>query len=161
MPDPAESQTYVIVEHEDIDEVRAWAAEHGVAVETVETRALEPVSAVTLLLLGSALAVSAVAQLVDRSKGGQVIDLQPGSPRMVYRSRDVTYGLIVIIALDGTVKVDVKEPKGMFGQVVDSITEVVAELGKSGIDAIGTAVKAQVGDHADVSTTPAPLPSTE
>ena len=141
------------MEQGDVEEVLTWAGEHGVTVERAETRAVEPVSAVTLVLLGSALAVSAVAQLVDRAKGGQVIDLRPGSPRMMYRSKDVTYGLIVIVALDGDVKVDVKEPKGMFGQVVESLTEVVSELGKSGIEAIGAAVKAQVGDHAEVSTT--------
>lgn len=140
------------VDPEDVPEVLALAAEHGVRTEELELRTGEPISTVVLLLLGSALAVSTVIYLVDKRKGGQVIDLRSGAPKMFYRSKDLIYGLVLIIAMDGQVTVQVKEPRGMFGDVVDVLKDVATDLGKAGIDAVKEAAKNAVGEQADVSS---------
>jgi hypothetical protein len=149
------AEQFVIVEATDVDEAIRLAASNGVEVEEVRVRGIEPVTTVTLLLLGGASAVATVAQLIDQAKGGQVIDLRANAPKTVYRSRDVVYGLVLIIASDGAVKVEVKEPRGMFGQVLDSLKGLGADLGKAGVNAIAEAVKKRVGDNASVTIQPA------
>ena len=146
----------VVIEPDDLDEVRRIAEENGVKALEVEAFGIEPVTTITLLLVGSSLALGAVLYVLDKRKGGQVMDLRKGAPKMLYRSKDLVYGLIAIVATDGKVTVDVKEPKGMFGEVVDALTGMIADLGKGGIEEIGKAVKSAIGDAAEVQAVPAP-----
>ena len=85
-----------------------------------------------------------VARLVDQHKGGQVIDLRPGSPRPVYRSRDVVHGLVVVITHSGVVRVEVLEPQGMFGTVCKSLVSALPELTGAGAAEV---VRKIDGDH--------------
>jgi hypothetical protein len=147
-------QEIVIVERDDVAEVMRFAAENGVEVQEFPTRGMEPVTTVTLLLLGGTAAVATVAYLIDRAKGGQVIDLRDKAPKAVYRSRDVVYGLVLIVATDGTVTVEVKEPRGMFGQVMETLKGISVELGKAGIATVTEVVKKTVGDAAQVTIQP-------
>jgi hypothetical protein len=94
----------------ELDHARRIASDNGVDLEQLEVRALEPVTTVTLIVMGSSLAVATVVYLLDKHKDGQVIDLRPGAPKAFYRSKDVVYGLVLIIATDGKVTVEVKEP---------------------------------------------------
>jgi hypothetical protein len=110
--DATESSAILVVDPEDLDYVREVAAEHGVEIEQMPVRGIEPVSTITLILLGGSLAVGTVVYLLDKAKGGQVIDLREGVQRKFYRTDDVAYGLVVIIASDGKVTVEVKEPRG-------------------------------------------------
>ncbi|HXJ77265.1 MAG TPA: hypothetical protein VMS64_01150 [Candidatus Methylomirabilis sp.] len=151
-PEAADVEEVLEVDPEDVPAVLALAAEHGVRTEELELRTGEPVSTVILLLLGSALAVSTVIYLVDKRKGGQVIDLRSGAPKMFYRSKDLIYGLVLIVAAGGQVTVEVKEPRGMFGDVVDALKDVATDLGKAEIDAVTKAAKNAVGDRAEVSS---------
>ena len=145
----------VVVDLEDLEYAREVAAEQGVQIEQMPTRGIEPVSTVTLVLLGGSLAVGTVIYLLDRAKGGQVIDLREGVQRKFYRTDNVAYGLVVIIASDGTVTVEVKEPRGLFGQVIDALTKATVDLGKARIDAVAAAANTAVGDSAIVSVQPA------
>ena len=151
------TQEFVIVDPGNVAEVLSLASQNGVEVEEVPSRGIEPVTTVTLLLFGGAAAVATVAYLVDQTKGGQVIDLRDKAPKIAYRSREVTYGLVLIVAKDGTVTVDVKEPRGMFGQVTDALKGLSVELGKTGIAAVAEAAKKAVGDAGNVSTQPIPV----
>jgi hypothetical protein len=54
----------------------------------------------------------------------------------------VVYGLVVIIATDGKVTVEVKEPKGMFGQVIDAIRGILSDAAKTRVEQIAKAVEA-------------------
>jgi hypothetical protein len=142
----------VIVEPTDADLVRRLASEHGVqANEVTEKGFFEPVTTLTFVLLGGAAAVGAVVHLLDAHKGGQVIDLRPGAPRAFYRTADLVYGLVVVIAEDGKVTVDVKEPKGMFGMVVEAVQHIAVDLGKSGIEALAAAVENQLAGDVTVA----------
>lgn len=147
MTDPA---AIVVIEPGDLEYAREVAADNGVEIEDVSVHGFEPVTTVTLALYGGALAVGAVLFLLDRRKGGQVIDLRDGIQQKFYRSDDIAFGLVVIIAADGKIAVEVKEPRGMFGAVIESLTKASVDLGKAGLDAIAAAARTAVGDKADV-----------
>jgi hypothetical protein len=72
---------FVIIDPEELDHARRIASDNGVELEQLEVRALEPVTTVTLIVMGSSLAVATVVYLLDKHKGGQVIDLRPGAPK--------------------------------------------------------------------------------
>lgn len=150
--DPVEpTQALLVVDPEDREFVETIAAENGVqAAEVDQDGFLDPVT-LSFVLLGSVAAIGTVTYLVDRRKGGQVFDLRPGAPRPQYRSKDIEYGLVLIIATDGKATVEVHEPRGMLGQVIDAIKDIVGQLGKAGIEQIGKSATAAVGDTAKVA----------
>ena len=139
------TQTMVEVEHADLAYVRAIAADNDVQLEEVRQEGLEPVTSVTLIFLGTSLAISTVVYLLDRRHGGQVIDLRPDATRRFYRTADIQYGLVVPIAPTGQLRVEVKEPKGMFGTVVESITGLLPQLQSSGLSDIKGALEDHLG----------------
>ena len=149
-----QEQLLVTVPAEDLDEVRRVAAENGVEIEPVDELGFDPVTGATLLLLGGALAVATVSHVIERLKGGQVIDLRPEAARPFYRTKDVLYGLVVVRRADGTISVEVTEPKELFGVVVDALKGIVVELGKASIDVAGQAVEAAVGEKGTVTVSP-------
>jgi hypothetical protein len=146
----------LVVDREDADLVRSTGAEHGVAVEEIPTLGLEPVTTVTFSLLGAAAAVAAVVGLLERHKGGQVIDLRPGAPRAFYRTRDVVYGLVVVVSADGRVLVEVKEPTDTFATAVEALQRVAVGVGSAGVSAVAAAAKDELGPAATVTVEPAP-----
>ncbi len=147
-----ESNEVVVVDQAEVNYLECVAAEQGVEIERLPIRGFEPITIVTLSLTGTPLAVSTVVYLLDRRKGGQVVDLRPGAPKTVYRSTDVTYGLVVIIAADGATKVDVREPKGMFGHVSELIVSLVGELVGKGTEEVADVVGSHARDIATVTT---------
>lgn len=144
------SEKMVIVDEKDVAYARDLAAEHGLRVREVGFRGIEPVSTATLILLGSAAAVSTVTYRIDQHKGGQVIDLRPQAPRMIYRTKDLIYGFVLIIAIDGSVSIEVREPRETFNQVLDALKSIMTEISDSGINDIAAAVNKSVGDAAVV-----------
>jgi hypothetical protein len=146
----------VVIEPEDLDYARELAEAHGVRMEEMSVRGIEPVLTVTLVLFGAALAVGTVVYLLDKAKGGQVIDLRESMQKKFYRTDDVAYGLVVIITADGKVTVEVKEPRGLFGEVIDALTKVTVDLGKAGLDVVAHTAKGAVGDKGNVKVEPVP-----
>ncbi|WP_280494821.1 hypothetical protein [Nocardia asiatica] len=124
------SQTHaVVLDPWDVPSARAVAAAHGVEVRQLPRRGIEPVTTVTLLLIGAATAVGAVLHILEQRKGGQVIDLPPGSPKAFYRTPDVVYGTVVVITVDGKVTMEVREPEGMFGKVISTLPQLLSSGG--------------------------------
>jgi hypothetical protein len=155
MSDQELSSEVVVLAPEEIDHLEELAERHGVAAERLPQYGFEPVATAVFVLTGTALAVATVTYLIDRSKGGQVIDLRPGAPKTVYRSTDVTYGLVVLISADGSVRVEVREPKGMFGPVNELITGAIGELiGKDVATVHDTVTRLVDSDVAEVTATP-------
>jgi len=149
--DDEQTQALLVVDPEDREFVEAAAAENGVrAAEVDQDGFLDPIT-LSFILLGSSAAIGTVTYLVDKRKGGQVFDLRPGAPRPQYRSKDIDYGLVLIIAVDGKATVEVHEPRGMLGQVIDAIKDIVVSLGKAGIEQIGQSATKAVGDKAKVA----------
>jgi hypothetical protein len=141
------------VDAADVEEIRKAAESEGVQLEEPPRRELEPVTTVVLILIGTAVAVAAVMSFIERRKGGQVIDLRPGAPSIAYRDKGVTYGLVVILAADGTVTVEVKQPKDMFVQVVEALVKSLLDLGTTAsAGAIAASASVAVGEMASVTT---------
>jgi hypothetical protein len=156
---PEERQTEVIViDRDDLSAVREIAAANDVELTALPISAFEPITTIALLLTGSALAISTVSYLIDKRKGGQVIDLRPGTPKPFYRTSDVVYGLVLIVAMDGTVTVEVKEPKGMFGVVVEALQGMTANLAEVSIEAIAELAKSRLAGKAVIGTHPLTSP---
>jgi hypothetical protein len=142
---------WVIANSDEVGYIRRLAGDHGVTLEEIPARGLEPVLTVTLLLMGTGAAVGMVMALIDEHRGGQIIDLRPGSPRVIYRSNDVKYGLIVILCADGQVKIEVKEPRGMFGQTLDTIQSIIGDLAGKNAPEVSVLVGSKLGDEVEVS----------
>jgi hypothetical protein len=133
--EPSQTQA-VLLDPWEVPSARALAAAHGVEVQEFPRRGIEPVTTVTLLLIGVAAAVGAVVHILEQRKGGQVIDLRPGAPKAFYRTPDVVYGTVVIVTVDGkvtveVVTVEVREPEGMFGKVVSTLPQLLSSGGSA------------------------------
>ncbi|MGY1638200.1 hypothetical protein ACI78V_16265 [Geodermatophilus sp. SYSU D00742] len=148
--DPEDAVEIVVVRPDEVDTLLDLARQHDVAVERIPGRGFEPVTMLTFSIIGTTMAVATLVYLLDRRKGGQIVDLRPGAARMIYRTTDVAYGLVVMIAVDGSLKIEVREPKGMFGQVSEIVTGLSGQLLGQGVSDVKKAVEGQVGG--DVAT---------
>jgi hypothetical protein len=150
MSDADAVEQTVVVDIDDRAKLLQLASAHGVEVTPVGRRSIDPITMVALTLTGTALAVGMVMHLIDREKGGQVIDLRPGATKMIYRTHELVYGLILIISHDGAVSVEVKEPKGMLGAVLETLRGILSDVAAKTIDAAASSIHAAVGDRAEV-----------
>jgi hypothetical protein len=145
------TQKIIVVDRDDAALVHHLAAENEIKASELGDLGIEPITTVTFVLFGAVAAVATVAHLVEVHKGGQVIDLRAGVPEAIYRSKGVVYGLVIIIADDGKITVEVKEPKQMFGTVIEALQKIAIELGKAGINSIADSVRKQLGDKVSVN----------
>jgi hypothetical protein len=143
----------VLVRREDVPAARETAADHEVDVRELPSTGIDPVSAVALLLIGSALAVSMVQRAIDARQGGQVIDLRPDASKHFYRSRGVVYGLVVVIGSDGTVTVDVREPDGNFREIIEAVAKLTMSLTEISIEAIAKVLRVNLPGNASAKAT--------
>ncbi len=138
---------------DDLAELTALAEQHEVELMREGDRG-EPIT--IAILVGSALAIGAVMHEFERRKGGQVIDLRPDAPKPAYRDKDLQYGLVMIRSADGTVRVEVHEPRGMLGQVLEAINGMVGTLTGQEPDGLIQQLQNAIGDRATVTRAPAP-----
>jgi hypothetical protein len=151
-----QQEVELVVDRDDLEALLAEAGAQGVEATPIdESGFLDPFT-VSVLLLGGTTAIGAVMYWLEQRKGGQVFDLRPNAPKQAYRSRDVAYGLVILIAADGKVTVEVKEPKGAFGIVVDAIRQAFADQAKATLDVLKSTAEAVVGDKASVTSEPLP-----
>ncbi|MGD1058056.1 MAG: hypothetical protein ABR992_11665 [Solirubrobacteraceae bacterium] len=128
------------------------AAQPGSELEMIdEGEGFAPLIAVAIIGGGSFVG-GTVAYIFDRRNGGQVIDLREGAEKREYRSKDVQYGLVLIYTADGKVTVEVKEPKGFFGQVIKDVLDALTGIVTKPVEAIADAVKQAAGDNANVTS---------
>jgi hypothetical protein len=153
----AQPRSVVVAVPSQVPAVRELAAAHGAEVVEIPSRGIEPVATVTLALVGTAAAVRAATHVVEELiRGGQVIDLRPGAPRPFYRSRDVAYGIVIVLAVDGKVTATVKNPGAMFGKVISALPQLLAGGGsaKEVVRVVSKAFGAEV--RIDTAGNPAP-----
>lgn len=146
----------VVVDPADVEKVKKLAAEHNVGLEVIEQEGLTGFE-VLLVIYGPPAAVAFVIDLIEHRKGGQVFDLRPGATRIAYRTPDVMYGLVVIIGVDGSVKVEVKEPKMMFAQVATAVHTVIGDCTKSPLSVVARELGKRIGDAATINVEPKPV----
>jgi hypothetical protein len=144
----------LVVDPSEVTFVRETAATHDVAVEQGQQRGIEPVSTVILTLIGAVSAVSAVDHLLEQRRGGQLIDLRPGTETPFCRTRDLMYGIVVVIAVDGRVTVEVREPEGMFGKVISTLPRLLPTGGTA--KQVAQTVTRTFGAEVEVDTTEKP-----
>lgn len=144
----------LVVDPSEVALVREAAAIHDVTVREGQQRGIEPVSTVILTLIGAVTAVGAVEQLLEHRRGGQLIDLRPGTETPFRRTRDLMYGIVVVIAVDGKVTVEVKEPEGMFGKVISTLPRLLPTGGTAG--QVVQTVTRTFGADVDVDTAEQP-----
>jgi len=151
-----QTQSVVVLDPSQVPAARTLAAAHGVEAEQVPRRGIEPVATVTLVLAGTAAAVGAVLHVLEQRKGGQVIDLRPGAAKAFYRTPDVVYGTVVIVAVDGKVTVEVKEPDGMFGKVISILPQLLTGGGSA--EQVAQVVTKTFGPDVQIETVEIPAP---
>jgi hypothetical protein len=91
---------------------------------------------------GSLLVAKFLVDLCDKLNGGVLIDLRPSASRVVHREKEIPFGWAVMIAVDGTVRIQVHDApkdaaerllnniiKTEFSTVKDVASEAVKELG--------------------------------
>ncbi len=154
MSETCSIEEVVVLDRGDLEYVQEVAGELGVDAQVLRTSGMEPVSTVSVLLVGSALAVATFMRSLDQRKGGQVIDLRPGAPKPFYRTHDVVYGLVVVVSPDGKVLVDVKQPQDMFAEVIANLQELSVGLSELGSAAVTEQVREVLGDKAQVRCIP-------
>ena len=155
----AQHQQILVIEPEELETARAIAKEQGVELHELPIHGLEPIATASILLLGSTVAVATVGRVLDQRKGGQVIDVRAGSPRVLYRSRDVAYGLVVLIAADGTVTIDVHQPQDMFHEVCSALHGIVSTASGADVRAVAERAIAALPAAAEVDVRTHELPA--
>lgn len=150
MTDSSQVRAVLVVDPSDVPAVREVAAAHGVTVQEVPERGIEPVSTVTLVLVGVAVTVNSVRQALERRKGGQVIDLRPGAERLAYRTADLEYGIVLIVAQDGEVTVRIDRPDDVFEKAIATLPKLLP--GGTNTKQAARVVQQTLGPAAEVGT---------
>ena len=156
MTEVPQTRFVLVVDGSQASAARTLAAAHGVDVEQIPERGIEPVATVSLLLVGTVAAVNTVVRVWDQRKGGQVIDLKPGAPKPFYRTQDVLYGLVVIFAKDGDVTVNVMKPEQSFNKVISTLPHILPR--GSSADRVIKAVAETFGSDVLVQRSASPPP---
>jgi hypothetical protein len=143
----------IVVDPADIDDVRKLAMDNNAEVEVVDQEGFTGFE-VLLVIIGANAAVDKVLDEIDRRKGGQVFDLRPGAPRLAYRTTDVMYGFVAIIGADGSVNVEVKEPKARFSNDIELVRKLISNDVTTPIRELGAKLREQLGDAATVVVGP-------
>ncbi|MEV0641630.1 hypothetical protein AB0I77_43265 [Streptomyces sp. NPDC050619] len=146
------TEQVAFVDAEDVAFAREIAELHDVEMIEPATSGIEPVSIVAVSLLGGVLAVNTVSRLLDARRGGQLIDLRPGAVQAVGRSRDVLPGLIIVLAVDGTVTVHCQESRGDVSAVIDCLSVLAGGDASTTMAAVESAVRGSVSSGVEIST---------
>lgn len=120
------------------------AAAEGQAVDLqveANTHVLDPI---TWVLLGGGVValVKITSDLIERRRGGVIIDLRPGATRELRRSQDAPAGWVFVFAADGTVKIETRDaPRDAMERLLTSMTSGVIkgaiEINEAAINELG------------------------
>lgn len=154
MDNSSDSEDVITLDTSQLAGALEVASEYGVQTQEVPRIGFEPATSVTLLLMGSAAAVHTVIYILEQRKGGQVVNLRKDAAKRVYRTPDVVFGTVVILAEDGGVEVVVREPKGLFGQVASSVAALASSGESPQIANLMNVVTREFGDSVRVRSLP-------
>ncbi|MVU82331.1 hypothetical protein GPX89_34490 [Nocardia sp. ET3-3] len=115
----------VSLDQSEVETIYVLASKYGVTIEELPRLGAEPVTLVTVILVGGSTAIACVLRALDQRRGGQVIDLRAGARKKFFRTPDVAFGTFVIIAADGSVTVRVKEPDRTLGKLLSTLPEIL------------------------------------
>lgn len=134
----------------------ALATEEGIDVAPPPDVQAEDFGLVAVIVIAAAGAVAALVRIIgdqiERGRGGQIIDLTGDKVAFRRGGDELQFGLVAILAKDGTVKIEVHEPTSALKEVFGQLAEIAISLGKASIDAIAAAAKEKVAGKATVTT---------
>ena len=98
--------------------------------EEPQAQFVEPVTAI--LIGGGALLLGKfIVDLMEKMKGGVLIDLRPTATPLVTRKKDIPYGWATVIAADGSVEIEVHDaPKDAAERLLSEIIEGALKTAK-------------------------------
>jgi hypothetical protein len=141
----------VTVTRDEASDVRSIAGAEGIEIQETQTEGLDPVTIVLLIGAASAI-VKVVTDVIDRWRGGLVIDLRPDADKGISRDREVPYGYVVVRAEDGTATVDVKDaPK----DALERWVSLIIEKAMGSVEAVADSAREALGGD-KVESEPAP-----
>ena len=106
----------------------------------------EIVEPVTAILIGGGVLLAAkfIVDLIEKLKGGVLIDLRPGALSLVRRDRAIPFGWATVIAVDGSVKIEIHDaPKDsterLLGEIISGSLKTAKEVASAAAKAVGLA----------------------
>lgn len=133
----------ILLNDEDLGAAQELARTAGVDLQILpKPQVVEPVTAI-LVGGGIVLTVKFVADLIDRFRGGVVVDLRPDAQYFVRRDRSVPYGWAVIVAADGkSVRIETRDAPVDAGErllkaIIDGTLKTSEEIAKAAKDSYG------------------------
>ena len=137
-----EKSIRILLEPEELEQAQEAARAARVDLQ-IEPRPQILPAVAAVLVAGGVLAVGKfIVDLIDKLRGGVVIDLRPDATNFVSRSRDVPYGWAVVRAADGTVQINVHDaPKDaserLLGMIIDGVIKSAADVAKEAAKVLG------------------------
>jgi hypothetical protein len=132
----------IVLENDELEAAQASARTAGVDFEIQpKSQFIDPVS--IILVAGGVWAIGVfVVELLDRRHGGIIIDLRPSAQQLVRRDRSVPYGWALVIAVDGTVSINVHDaPKSaserLIGEIIQGVLKSASDVAAAAAKAIG------------------------
>lgn len=92
-----DTEEILFVASSEMDFLRETASAKGVVLHEPSSRSIEPLVTIAVVLVGSSAMIASVIKILDEYRGGQVIDMRRGARRRIYRTRDVKFGLVVVL----------------------------------------------------------------
>jgi len=133
----------ILLNDEDLGAAQEVARTTGIDLQILpKPQVVEPFTAI-LVAGGVVLTVKFVADLIDRFRGGVVVDMRPDAEYFARRDRSLPYGWAVIIAADGkTVKIETRDApvdaaERLLKAIVDGTLKTSQEIAKAAKDALG------------------------
>ena len=133
----------ILLTDEDLGAAQELARTTGVDLQILpKPQIIDPFTAV--LIAGGVLLVGKfVVDLIDRLRGGVVIELRPNAPPLVRRDRAIPYGWAMVVAADGkSVKIETHDaPKDaaerLLGEIISGALKTSQDIAKAAKEALG------------------------
>jgi hypothetical protein len=137
-----EKSIRILLEPDELEQAQLAARAVHVDLQTEPRPEIIPAIAVVLVAGGALLVGKFVVDLIDRLRGGVVIDLRPDATNFVSRNRDVPYGWAVVRAAGGTVSINVHDaPKDaserLLGMIIDGVIKSAGEVAEEAVKSLG------------------------
>jgi hypothetical protein len=126
-----EKSISIAIDQGDLEAVQELArkAKADLQVEP-KSQILDPIS--IILIGGGVIAVTKfTTDLIDKYRGGIIVDVRPSAAHLVSRDKSVPFGWALVIAADGKINIDVKDaPKDALERWVSDIIQGVLKNAK-------------------------------
>jgi hypothetical protein len=112
----------IALEDKDVEAAQGAARAAGIDLEIQpKSQIVDPIS-IILIATGAVATGKFLVDLIDRLQGGIVVDLRPSARHLIRRDHSLPYGWALVIAVDGTLSVNVHDaPKDAAERLISDI----------------------------------------